>query len=252
MPLFKNSQELGSFGEFCYQKFALEKQLQIEKRGILEYDFFVDGGKKIDVKSTQSSATKYSGKRVRDDISYDVISVVGNIVTIYPDSNSPLHHYFGYQIGDVDSLYCQWQSYRDDKKARIKKDNPHQLKRREIKKQIEKICPTKKIRIIYRGSVSKTRWRSSPDNIPGGEKVLKDYQLTVFVQMITSGDDESISRIYLFDHALITKFKMMSPDSRQLQKGVKEVIDFEWFDHNYPQYIFTSLDSLNVYLGTYT
>lgn len=62
--------------------------------------------------------------------------------------------------------------------------------------------------------------------------------------MRTIEGEEQLEKIYLFDHSLMTKIKMKNPDKRQLKKGIKVVIDFEWFDTNMTDYIFNSIDAL--------
>ncbi len=122
MNLFKNAQLLGSFGEFCYQKFAVSKGFNVEKVGILEYDFDVEPSHKVDVKTTQLNKEKYTGKRIRSDISYDVIRITKEEVVIYPDLISPLHKFYGSVIGNIKILHEEWLTYKSSKKSDIKKD----------------------------------------------------------------------------------------------------------------------------------
>lgn len=115
MTIFNNAQQLGSFGEFCYQKFALANGFSIEKVGILEYDFNVSYSHKVDVKSTQTKKIRFTGKRVREDISYDIVSVIDNKVTLYPDLTSPLSGFSGGVIGEITSLYEEWSLHKNTK-----------------------------------------------------------------------------------------------------------------------------------------
>lgn len=62
--------------------------------------------------------------------------------------------------------------------------------------------------------------------------------------MLTVGDLEEINRIYLFNHNSFKTIKMKIPDNRQVNKGVKNVIDFEWYEQNYPTLIFNSFEAL--------
>ena len=244
MTLFNNYQKLGSFGEFCYQKFAIAKGIPIEKVGILEYDFNVATSHKVDVKTTQTKKTKFTGTRVRADISYDIVRVVDNEVTIYPDLTSPLVKFSGSVIGAIASLYEEWLLNKSIKTKSIRTSNDHKIRRNTIKQSIADIFPDKKVRFVFRGSVSKTRWSSSPDNLPGSNAKTQSSDMTVFVQMLTVGDVEEINRIYLFNHDSFKKVKMKTPDKRQVNKGVVKVIDFEWYEVNFPSFIFNSFEEL--------
>ena len=250
MNHFKNSQALGSFGEFCYSKFTKAKGIEIEKVGILEYDFNVCNSLKVDVKTTQSKKIKYSGKRVREDISYDIISVINDKVTIYPDSSSPLLKFSGCVIGDLSSLYDEWLLSKSNKNILIKTQNIHKQKRNLIDNCIKSYFPDKKIRVVFRGSVSKTRWSSSPDNLPGSPSNVKNYDVTIFVQMITGSEFEEINRIYLFNHDDFNNIKMKEPDRRQSNKGVLKVIDYEWYELNFPTFVFNNLEELQKSVAT--
>jgi hypothetical protein len=244
MTPFKNYQKLGSFGEFCYQKFAIAKGLPIEKVGILEYDFNVATYHKVDVKTTQTKKIKFTGKRARADISYDIVRVLDNEVTIYPDLTSPLVKFSGSVIGSVASLYDEWLLNKSIKIKSLRTPNEHKIRRNTIKQSIRDIFPNKSIRFVFRGSVSKTRWSGSPDNLPGSTSKTKNTEMTVFVQMLTVGDVEKINRIYLFYHDSFKKIKMKIPDRRQVNKGIVEVIDFEWYEVNFPSFIFNSFEEL--------
>ena len=247
MNRFKNSQQLGSFGEFCYQKFAIQNGFSIEKIGILEYDFVVFASHKVDVKTTQTKKVKFTGKRVRSDISYDIVSVVDNKVTLYPDLTSPIIRFSGHVIGDIDVLYSEWMLNKSSKNKIVKKTNIHKFRRNLIEKNLQIIFPNKRLRVIFRGSVSKTRWSSSPDNIPGSFSKINNHDLTVFVQMLTLEESEEINKIYLFNHDRFNLIKMKTPDKRQIKKGIKNVIDFDWYEKNQPSLIFNSIEELKKY-----
>lgn len=245
-PYFTNRSNLGSFGEFCYRKFVISKGISIERTGILEYDFDIShaGTYKIDVKSTQTQKIKFTGKRIRADISYDLVSVREDQVFLYPDLRSPLIKYHGCTIGYFGPLHEEWLLHKSTKIASSKKANTHRSKRGLIAKSIQDIFKGKKLRVIFRGSVSKTRWNSSPDNLPGSDRVINGYEITFFVQLLTVGDSEKIERIYIFNHDSLGSIRMEAPVKRQSSKGIKNVIDFVWFEQNFPSLIFNSLDEL--------
>jgi hypothetical protein len=244
MTPFKNYQKLGSFGEFCYKKFAIAKGLPIEKVGFLEYDFNVATSHKVDVKTTQTKKIKFTGKRVRADISYDLVRVADNEVIIYPDLTSPLIKFSGSVIGATASLYDEWLLNKSIKIKTVSTPNEHKIRRNVIQQSIRDVFPNKRVRFVFRGSVSKTRWSGSPDNLPGRTSKTKNTDMTVFVQMLTVGDMEEINRIYLFYHDSFKKIKMKIPDRRQVKKGIFEVIDFESYELNFPSFIFNSFEEL--------
>lgn len=245
MTSFTNNQQLGSFGEFCYQRFASSKGFPIEKVGILEYDFNVSTSNKVDVKTTQTKKIKFTGKRVRGDISYDIVRVAGNEVTIYPDLMSPLAKFSGSVIGAFALLYEEWLLNKSIKKSRsLRTSNEHKIRRNSIQQSIREFFPNKSVRFVFRGSVSKTRWSNSPDNLPGSTSKIKNNDITVFVQMLTVGDTEEISRIYLFYHESLKNIKMNTPVKRQVNKGIVKVIDFKWYESNFSSFIFNSLEEL--------
>ena len=244
MTPFKNYQQLGSFGEFCYQKFALAKMLPIEKVGILEYDFNVATSHKVDVKTTQTKKIKFTGKRVRADISYDLVRVADDKVTIYPDLTSPLVKFSGSVIGAIASLYEEWLLNKSIKPKPVRTSNEHKIKRNAIQQSIADIFPDKRVRVVFRGSVSKTRWSGSPDNLPGSTSKTQNSDMTVFVQMLTVENLEEINRIYLFYHDSFENIKMKTPNKRQLNKGIVKVIDLKWYEVNFPSFIFNSFEEL--------
>jgi hypothetical protein len=244
--MFANRAELGSFGEFVYQRFVKSLDLQISKEAILESDFLIDKKFYVDVKTTQTNKMKYDGLRVRDNISYDLIVVFNGNVMLFPDKSSPLINHYGVLLGELNSLVKEWQDCKHLTQKSLN-SNPHKDKRLAIKGVILQQFPLtkkKRVRIIFRGSVSETRWSSSPDNIPGSVDTIAKYDLTVFIQMITVGDAESIKRIYVFPHNLLSKVPMKTPDKRQLQKGIIDVVDYEAYAKIFRHLIFSNLDYL--------
>lgn len=244
ISLFKNSQLLGSFGEYCYKKFVTDKGFRIQKVGILEYDYLVEDEFKIDVKTTLSQKNYYSGVRVRTDICYDLISVDENTVSIFPDINSPIIIYKGEKIGGRDALYQEWMLIKKDRNKKVGTANIHKDKRNLISNEIKKSYPTGNIRVVFRGSVSNTRWSSLPDNLPGTTSILTKFDATVFAQMLTKDSSEQIAKLYLFKHSDIPMIAMKTPDSRQRKKGIVEVIDLDWYVENFKSHIYSNLDEL--------
>jgi len=247
IDLFRTKSQLGSFGEFCYVKFARLQEIPIQRTGILEYDFIVANEYCVDVKTTQSRKTSYSGKRVRENVSYDLISVRDGVVKIFPDRVSPLNHYRGEKIGDLEELYSEWQNNKGLHKDVSRAQDIHRINRKNIKNDLFKIFEAydlRKIRVIFRGTVSKTRWSSSPDNLPGSSKVVKTNDLTIFVQMHAEDQQEYIEKIFLLKHDMFPVIKMMRPDPRQMAKGIEMILDLEWFESNFPQHVFGDIESM--------
>jgi hypothetical protein len=248
--VFSNRAELGSFGEFVYQRFVKTLGLEITKEAILESDFLVDGKFYVDVKTTQNHKTKYTGLRVRKDISYDLVVVHDEKVRLFPDVSSPVYGQSGVLLGDLAKLVQEWRSAGSSiSKNGI--DNPHKRNRLHIKESILNQFSSanrRNVRVVFRGAVSQTRWSSSPDNVPGNSRTIAKYDLTIFVQMITSESSEAINKIYVFPHDLFPKVKMNSPDKRQERKGIIEVVDFESYMQNHNNLIFDNLNDLKVWI----
>lgn len=243
--MFKNTSELGSFGEFCYQKYVKIKGLQIIKEGIIECDFIVSGNRRVDVKSTQTSNKKYCGKRYGSDISYDLISVANDVVKVFPDKESPIKEFGESLIGNFEDLWNEWKSQLSINKVKI--FNRHRENRRIIEMKLKKffIEKSKSVRVIFRGSVT-SRWATAPDNLPGRESVYSKYDFTAFVQMQTVGTEEKISEIYIFDKSEFDHIKMLDPDSRQSNKGISRVVDLKSYknDDYFKEYVFAGIEDL--------
>ena len=251
--MFKNSSELGSFGEFVYLKFVQLNGLKIEKKGIFEHDFIIDNKFLVDVKTTEKNKSRWSGKRTNSDFIYDLIVVHGGLVKIYPDKNSPLINHFGNTIGDTKKLYLEWVNFKKENKVNPnrKVKNKHTLNRNIIKDKIIsafKKTSYKKIRCIFRGSVSKTRWKSSPDNLPGSSRKIKDNDVTVFIQMKSNNYTETVSKIFLIIHNSLSDIEMKKGDARQIKKGILNVVDLEWFSENKGDLVFDSVEDLEIFI----
>ena len=186
----------------------------------------------------------YSGVRVRTDICYDLISVNDNIVSIFPDINSPLIIYKGEKIGERNALYQEWMLIKKDRNKKISTRNIHKDKRNYIRDEIKKSYPAGNIRVIFRGSVSNTRWSSLPDNLPGTISTIRKFDATVFAQMLTINGSEQIAKLFLFNHGDVPKIAMKTADSRQIKKGIAEVIDLDWYVENFQSHIYSNLDEL--------
>lgn len=245
--MFRTTAEKGSFGEYCYMLFAKENGFLIRKEGILECDFIVSDKYLIDVKTTESEKVKYVGTRISENISYDVISIKDGIVKIYPDLISPLKNFSGDVIGKTDVLLDRWRQSKKTGKVLRSQKSIHKENRNSIKSEILdlfKKSKNEKLRIVFRGLVSNTRWKSSPDNLPGSVSQIANNDITVFVQMKSENNAEKVSKIYIFKHIDLYKFPMKNTDQRQKNKGIEKVIDLEEFEKKFPELIFENMEGL--------
>jgi len=246
---FPNTAAIGSFGEFCYEKFIKSKELKIEKMHKWGYDFLVSESYKVDVKATGKDIFKYVGEK-KPKIIYDLVKVEEskNKVTIYPDSPSPIYKYIGTEIGPLNLLFDEWKKDKSRKKLSEPK-KPHKLKENLITEEIRNLFPHKKIRCIYRYSGHK--WRGSPDNLPGSDAIIKKFDITFFVKMLPNQEDPVIQKIYRFDHnSFDNDIQMKIPEKRQSNKNISRVIDLEWFEENYTDLIFPNIAALTKSVST--
>lgn len=157
MSYLKNNSQLGSFGEFVYKKFAESLGITAQKVNILEHDFVLNDQYKVDVKTSCTEKTRYTGKRVANDICYDLIVVFNGFVTIYPDKNSPLKKHYGVCIGESDVLEQEWLSSKKMTYQKKKESgrNKYKLSRDLLASQIRLIfkgTSYHRIRFVFRGS----------------------------------------------------------------------------------------------------
>ena len=251
--MFKNTSELGSFGEFVYLNFVRSKGMSIEKEGIFEHDFIINNQYLIDVKTTEMNKTKWSGKRTNPDFIYDMITVNDGCVKIFPDLNSPLISFSGHNLGNTNELFDQWIAFKKQSKSnKIRKIlNKHTLNRDLIDTQITSLFANtslKKVRCIFRGSVSKTRWSSSPDNLPGSLKKINENDVTIFIQMFSNNHSETISKLFLILHDSLSDIKMKQGDKRQANKGILSVVDLEWFAEHKCDFVFDNIEDLEIFV----
>ena len=106
-----NPQLLGDFGEFIYRKYAESQNFQVKQTNVAETDVeLLKDNKKylVDVKSSWTKEGGFKGRRSRDDVSYDQVSIKDNSIKIYPDKSSPLFSEKQIIILDVDRYFIEW------------------------------------------------------------------------------------------------------------------------------------------------
>lgn len=242
-----NDQLMGDFGEYIYRKYAESQGYKARQTNVAETDVELKKNGKdflIDVKSSWTKTGGFKGKRSRADISYDQVTINDDIIKIYPDKNSPLFTEKQIMLLDTDKYYVEWKF---KKKNNQKNENSYQNYRKELKKKIKNFFKNKKgldIRVVIRGSVSLTRWSAKPDNLPGSNKIINRYPATVFVQLkYKNNREEEISKIFFIKHEELGKsIKLIDADKRQQKKGIKKVIDFEYFKIKNKKYIFKNFN----------
>lgn len=245
---------LGAFGEYVYKSYAKSLGLEIQKEGIHQIDFKILNPEckkwiEVDVKTTQKNITKYQGRRIRNDIVYDLIVIKDQNVVLYPDDFSPFREN-EIHLGLFQDLYETWKI---DKKQHTKREQTQsqvnrKILKKNIKNSVQKYAEKLRVRVVVRGEVSSTRWQDFPDNLPGTSKKIASNDLTIFVKLLDLGDDDAIEKIYAFEHRLLNKIPMAEASQRQLNKGIKQVIDITAFEKEFPNYVFENTDQFEEYL----
>jgi hypothetical protein len=247
---FKSYAQKGAFGEFVYQLHVQRCSIQAIPVRILEYDFLLTdalgGSHKIDVKTTAKNVNVYGGRRIRPEIIYDLVKLSDQDVILIPDKNSPLNAFgVSQRIGSFPELYDQWREARIGKKQ--SHGNTRDIAspiRAQLKKRISEHFSPLKVRIVFRGEVSETRWSSLPDNLPGTKNTILKYDVTVFIQMQTHGETELASRAFILVHSATDRLPLNDGDLRQKKKGILKVLDIASYEKEFPHLIFDSIDEV--------
>ena len=252
MEITELQSQLGVFGEFVYKKYCESLGFDIERTNFCHTDFLlhskdINQSYYIDVKSTISDKKKYKGKRYHKDIVYESVLILEEKVFLVPDHNSPFQAEDRQELGDLLGWIDKWKKNTDichKKKSRLEDSTIKELK--DLFAQTQ--CPN--LRIVERGDASSKRWTGTVDNLPGSPKVIDSADVTVFFEFGCEDFKEKLSRIYLIWHGLLrtNDIKMLTPDSRQRKKGIKEVIDLCAFGNDHPNLVFDNLDSFKLYL----
>lgn len=247
---FKSHAQKGAFGEFAYQLHAQRCNMQISPVRILEYDFLVTDAlgraHKIDVKATVKNVNVYGGRRIRREIIYDLVKISDEDVVLIPDKNSPLKAFGASQrVGSFPELYNKWREARIEKKQSLSdtRDVVSPI-RAQLKKRISEHFSSLKVRIVFRGEVSETRWSSLPDNLPGTKNTISRYDITIFIQMQTCEEAELASRALMLVHSASDRLPLKDGDLRQKKKGVLKVLDIARYEKEFPHLIFDSIDEV--------
>ncbi len=247
---FKSHAQKGAFGEFAYRLHAQRCNIQTSPVRILEYDFLVTDalGKahKIDVKATVKNVNVYGGRRIRPEIIYDLVKISDQDVILIPDKSSPLKTFGASQrIGSFPDLYDQWREARIEKKQSLgdTRDIASPI-RAQLKKRISEHFSPLKVRTVFRGEVSETRWSSLPDNLPGTKNTISRYDITVFIQMKTHEEAELASRAFILVHSATDTLPLKDSDLRQKKKGILKVLNIASYEKEFPHLIFDSIDEV--------
>lgn len=251
LTLFNSKSSLGNFGEFLYFEYVSSLGFEIHKVGLREVDFIVHNKSKnkdykVDVKTTLKSKSKYTGTRFHGDISYDLIVVHDGVIKIFPDINSPLSLYGASKLGSLEEKYEVWNEFKNSNTKIHSKTNEWSLGRLKIKNEIVDCFNNLgvKARVIFRGSVSRTRWNSSPDNLPGSKAVIQRFDVTVYIQLKSEADTELIHCLYVIFHDKLNEMPFLPSNNRQKNKGIEKVIDWDKFRIALPANVFYDLQAM--------
>jgi hypothetical protein len=252
MYQFDNKSQLGAFGEFVYMEYSQSLGIKIERTNLCHTDYYLEDKDKnkfyyVDVKSTVSDRSKYSGKRYHDEIVYELVLVLGQRVLLVPDKLSPFNDFGRKDLGSLSDWMSKWNSHSGGIAKRERKINSADF---DDLRSAFKNSSIPKMRLVERGDASGKRWSGTVDNLPGTDSVIKKYDATVFIEYKCDNFKEKINRIYLILHSLLQadSIKMIKSNSRQLKKGLTQHVDLVNFEKDYPKYIFDGLNSLSAYL----
>ncbi len=253
--MFSNS-SLGNFGEYVYRRFAEGEGYTVYKFGIQERDFEIsapgcDRVWSVDVKATRTGVHPYSGKRFIPGCLYEMVCISddGNVY-LSADEKSPFAGK-ARRLGALAELYKLWQEGRLERKnvrhLKSGKVDPYRARRKKIGSIIKaayKESMGQRVRVVWRGRVSKTRWSSSPDNLPGSASTIARHDATVFIQTDTQDNQEQIDCLIFIQHGHIDDLPLKAPDARQVRKGIRRVLDVQQYIERFPQNSYRSLETL--------
>lgn len=250
--MFKNASTLGAFGEFVYQSFCESQGFICHRTNFCHTDFLItpqSGGQEtfVDVKSTQNRMVGYRGKRFHSEIAYETVAVFNGTVSLIPDPKSPFYGSGKLTLGSLESLIQRWDSSPNsqNKKAPLNEQLFRELKAVFASSQYPKV------RFVERGDASSKRWTGTVDNLPGSSAIIAKADATVFIQYGCSDFIQVISTIMIFPHDSIRRgeIRMLEPNTRQKNKGIIEVIDLNSFKEDFPDLVFSSVESLKRFLN---
>lgn len=253
--MFKNASKLGSFGEFVYKCFAESQGFICHRTNFCHTDFLVtpqNGGQEtfVDVKSTQKQSFGYRGKRFHNEIAYETIVVFDGTVSLIPDPKSPFYDRgrLTLGLGSLDSLLQKWHA---NPRSQNKKTALNEHLYEELK-AIFASSKFPKVRFVERGDASSKRWTGTVDNLPGSNAIIEKADATVFIQYGCSSFNQVISKIMIFPHDLIRRggIRMLEPNARQKNKGILEVVDLNSFAEDFPNLVFSSVESVKRFINT--
>lgn len=246
---FKNSSQLGAFGEFAYKKVCARYGVSFQKTNFCHTDFRVDVNKLekyVDVKTTLRHKNTYKGKRFNAAIIYDLISISENKVLLVPDKASPFESQGVIEVGDLAELHKDWMvdsSKKEERTSIISNEIINALK------NLFAASKYRKTRIVARGDASRNRWTGTVDNLPGSESIVSKNDATVFLQYGCCNFTQTLASITLFPHELITsnQVPMLEPNLRQKNKGIQQVIDLDLYRLKFPSMFFQDFEKFILY-----
>jgi len=249
--LLKSKSSLGSFGEFLYFEYATSLGFDISRVSLREVDFVVhdkDNIKeyKIDVKTTIKNKIKYTGTRFYQDVTYDLIVIYEGMIKVVPDTTSPLLLYGSRELGSLEEKYKVWIEFKNANKKIKSERNDWLLSRLEMKREIVNHFRRSGLvaRVVFRGSVSRTRWNSSPDNLPGSQAIISKYNITIYIQLKTEYDVEVVHRIFVLPHDKLGGMPYLPSNNRQKNKGIDNVIDWNEFKIKFNSNVFDDINKM--------
>lgn len=246
--VFKNTSQLGAFGEFVYKRFCEKQGHSVKRTNYCHTDFLVThktSGKQlyVDVKASYTAVDGYKGNRFGDSIVYETILVKDGKVSLIPSNASFLYCMGKQELGPLDELFADWKS-QEQPKAKRKRILPDE----DFTKLMALFGASQypRVRIVERGDASSKRWTGTVDNLPGSISTQSKFDATVFVQYGCSDFQQHVTKILFIPHRFLLERRvdMSGPSDRQKNKGILEVINLQKYEIDFPEYVFEDLESL--------
>jgi|TARA_B100002052_G_C15827541_1_gene573686 hypothetical protein len=237
----------GPLGEFIFQKFCIDHQIDFKRVNKFGRDFEIKTTKLhlIDVKTSERSKV-WKNRKFPDHISYDVVFIdqENDSVVLYPDEKSPLYtNYWAYDLGSLDVLISEFEDFKKIKKLSTDSGEDPTIEFSTKISEIEKEYNLS-LRFLFRVNTHDWRGGEGPDNIPG--KPWRKFDATIYCNFKYDWDMDRVVPIDIcvFYTKDMDSYPKKKPEQRVINKGINEIIDWESFRKDYTKNIFTNFEDL--------
>ena len=237
----------GPLGEFIFQKFCIDHQIDFKRVNKFGRDFEINTSKLhlIDVKTSERQKV-WKNRKFPEYVAYDVVFIdqENNSVVLYPDEKSPLYiHYWAYDLGNLNSLIKEFEDFKKLKKLNTDADQDPTIEFSSKIREIEKKYDLS-LRFLFRVNTHDWTGGEGPDNIPG--KPWRKFDATIYCNFKYDwGMDRLVPiDICVFYSKDMDSYPKKKPEQRVINKGINEIIDWESFRKDYTNNIFTNFEDL--------